>query len=352
MGDYATVLYPTGDQAERRFERIIGDSTALESVLEQVEQVAPTDSTVLIEGETGTGKELIAHAIHNASQRCGRAFIKLNCAAIPLDLLESELFGHEKGAFTGAIAQKVGRFEMADKGTLFLDEVGDIPSALQPKLLRILQEQEFERLGSGRTHKVDVRLVAATNRDLMKMVARGQFRSDLYYRLNVFPIMLPALRERREDIPALVAHFVKMFSRRMGKQVDSVPPETMAAFQWYSWPGNIRELQNLVERAVIVSQDGVLPNPLHKKQNEIMAPSLHHTRTFHSSMTLEDSDRALILETLEQAGWIVGGPRGAAAKLGLKRTTLLAKMRRMGISRPISEEGTRIPGVAEEDAQI
>src|SRR2546425_5902065 len=350
VADYATVTYPTGDQAERTFERIIGNSAALESVLDQVEQVAPTDSTVLIEGETGTGKELIAHAIHNASQRCGRAFIKLNCAAIPLDLLESELFGHEKGAFTGAIAQKIGRFEMADKGTLFLDEVGDIPSALQPKLLRVLQEQEFERLGSGRTHKVDVRLVAATNRNLVKMVDRGQFRSDLYYRLNVFPILLPALRERREDIPALVTHFVKMFSRRMGNQVDSIPPETMAAFQWYSWPGNIRELQNLVERAVIVSRDGVLPNPLHKKQTELTTPSLH--RTFHSSMTLEDADSALILETLEQAGWVVGGPRGAAAKLGLKRTTLLAKMRRLGISRPIPEEGTDVPGVAQEDAQI
>ena len=345
MGDYATVTNPLPDQAERAFERIIGNSAALESVLDQVEQVAPTDSTVLIEGETGTGKELIAHAIHNASQRCGRAFIKLNCAAIPLDLLESELFGHEKGAFTGAIAQKIGRFEMADQGTLFLDEVGDIPSALQPKLLRVLQEQEFERLGSGRTHKVDVRLVAATNRNLVKMVDRGQFRSDLYYRLNVFPLLLPALRERREDIPALVTHFVKIFTRRMGKQVDSIPPETMAAFQWYSWPGNIRELQNLVERAVILSRDGVLPNPLHKKQAELMIPSLHGAGTFHSS-TLEPSDRALILETLEQAGWIVGGPHGAAAKLGLKRTTLLARMRRLGISRPVPQEGTGVRGVA------
>ena len=352
MGDYVTVVNPGPDQPERTFERIIGDSSALESVLEQVEQVACTDSTVLIEGETGTGKELIAHAIHNASQRVGRPFIKLNCAAIPLDLLESELFGHEKGAFTGAIAQKIGRFEMADKGTLFLDEVGDIPPALQPKLLRVLQEQEFERLGSGRTHKVDVRLVAATNRDLVKMVARGQFRSDLYYRLNVFPILLPALRERREDIPALVNHFVKMFNRRMGKQVDSIPPETMAAFQWYSWPGNIRELQNLVERAVILSRDGVLPNPLHKKQTELMIPGVHRTRTFQSSMTLEDSDRVLIVETLEQAGWIVGGPRGAAAKLGLKRTTLLAKMRRLGISRPIPQEGTTVAGVSQEDAGI
>jgi formate hydrogenlyase transcriptional activator len=348
MADYGTVTYSTGDQAERRFERIIGASAGLESVLEQVEQVAPTDSTVLIEGETGTGKELIAHAIHNASQRFGRPFIKLNCAAIPLDLLESELFGHEKGAFTGAIAQKIGRFEMADKGTLFLDEVGDIPAALQPKLLRVLQEQEFERLGSGRTHKVDVRLVAATNRDLVKMVARDQFRSDLYYRLNVFPILLPSLRERREDIPDLVMHFVKMFSRRMGKQVDSVAPEIMADFQWYSWPGNIRELQNLVERAVILSRDGVLPNPLQKKQAEPMIASLHRRRTFRSSITLEESDRALIVETLEQAGWIVGGLRGAAAKLGLKRTTLLAKMRRLGISRPVLQEGTDGSGIVPE----
>jgi transcriptional regulator with GAF, ATPase, and Fis domain len=343
--DYTTVTYAAGDQAERRFDRIIGNSAALESVLHQVEQVAQTNSTVLIEGETGTGKELIAHAIHNASERFGRAFIKLNCAAIPLDLLESELFGHEKGAFTGAIAQKIGRFEMADKGTLFLDEVGDIPPALQPKLLRVLQEQQFERLGSGRTHQVDVRLVAATNRDLSKMSARGQFRRDLYYRLNVFPIVLPPLRERREDIPALVNHFVKMFSRRMKKQVEHIPPETMAAFQCYSWPGNIRELQNLVERAVIVSQNGELPNPLHKAQ------------AFHPSKTLEDSDRALILQTLAQAGWIVGGPRGAAAKLGLKRTTLLAKMRRMGISRPVDQEEIDARGVApetigREDAQL
>jgi formate hydrogenlyase transcriptional activator len=340
VGNYAIVTNPGPDQAERTFERIIGNSAALESVLDQVEQVAPTDSTVLIEGETGTGKELIAHAIHNASQRFGRPLIKLNCAAIPLDLLESELFGHEKGAFTGAIAQKTGRFEMADKGTLFLDEVGDIPPALQPKLLRVLQEQEFERLGSGRTHKVDVRLVAATNRDLLRMVARGQFRSDLYYRLNVFPILLPALRERREDIPVLVAHFVKLFSRRMKKQVDSIPPETMSAFQWHSWPGNIRELQNLVERAVILSRDGVLPNPLHKRRTGPIIVSLQQTQALLSSMTPEDYDRALIVETLEQVGWIVGGPRGAAAKLGLKRTTLLARMRRMGISRPIVQEGT------------
>jgi formate hydrogenlyase transcriptional activator len=355
VADYATVMYPAADQAERRFDRIIGNSAALESVLDQVEQVAPTDSTVLVEGETGTGKELIAHAIHNASQRCGRPFIKLNCAAIPTDLQESELFGHEKGAFTGAIAQKIGRFEMADKGTLFLDEVGDIPPGLQPKLLRVLQEQEFERLGSGRTHKVDVRLVAATNRDLSKMVARGQFRSDLYYRLNVFPIFLPALRERRTDISILVTHFVKQFSHRMGKRVDSIPPETMASLQWYPWPGNIRELQNMIERAVILSRDGVLPNPLYRRRIEVMPPTQHHFPVCPSSMTLEDSDRTLIIETLERVGWIVGGPRGAATKLGLKRTTLLAKMRRLGIFRPIHHEETDVfalapTGIRREDA--
>jgi formate hydrogenlyase transcriptional activator len=327
VSEYATVTYLEADAPDRRFERIIGNSAALESVLDQVELVASTDSTVLIEGETGTGKELIAHAIHSSSQRFGRAFIKLNCAALPLDLLESELFGHEKGAFTGAIAQKIGRFEMADKGTLFLDEVGDIPPALQPKLLRVLQEQEFERLGSGRTHKVDVRLVAATNRNLATMVARGQFRSDLYYRLNVFPISVPALRQRREDIPSLVSHFVKIFSQRMKRRVDSILPETMSAFQWHSWPGNIRELQNMVERAVILSRDGILHNPLHNRR---------------ISPASEDSDPALIVETLEQAGWVVGGPDGAAAKLGLKRTTLLAKMKRLGISRPINQEGTEI----------
>src|SRR5271167_2391796 len=287
--------FPDINRQNSEFEGIIGDSRALREALDLLRRVAPGDSTVLIEGETGTGKELIARAVHNLSPRYDRPFIKLNCAAIPHDLLESELFGHERGAFTGAITQKMGRFEMADKGTLLLDEVGDIPPALQPKLLRVLQEQEFERLGSGRTHRVDVRLVAATNRNLGKMVERAQFRSDLYYRLNVFPILLPALRERLEDIPALVTHFVKMFSRRMGKQVDSIPPETMAAFQWYSWPGNIRELQNLVERAVILSRDGVLQNPLHKNQTELMIPGLRHTRTFHSSMTLEEADRALIL---------------------------------------------------------
>src|SRR5438132_2473789 len=312
---------------ERRFEQVIGNSPALEEVLEQVERVAPTDSTVLIQGETGTGKELIAHAIHNISSRCGRPFVRLNCAAIPLDLLESELFGHEKGAFTGAIAQKVGRFELADKGTLFLDEVGDIPPALQPKLLRILQEQEFERLGSARTHKVDVRLVAATHRDLTEMVKRGEFRSDLYYRLNVFPVLLPPLRDRGEDIPCLVMHFVEMLGRRIGKQIEHVPTTTMSALSSYHWPGNIRELQNLIERAVILSDDGVLPNPL----PPVGSQDLTVPRT---ATTLRDSERAVILQTLERVGWVIGGPKGGATKLGLKRTTLIHKMQKLGISRP------------------
>ena len=320
----------TGDQDsyDRRFQQIIGNSSALEEVLEQVERVAPTGSTVLIQGETGTGKELIAQAIHNISSRCGRPFIRLNCAAIPLDLLESELFGHEKGAFTGAIAQKIGRFELADKGTLFLDEVGDIPSGLQPKLLRVLQEQEFERLGSTRTHQVDVRLVAATNRDLTEMVNRGEFRSDLYYRLNVFPVLLPPLRSRREDIPALVAHFVDIFGRRMGRPIEEIPRETMSALSSYQWPGNIRELQNLIERAVILSNDGVLPNPLPTAETEQRAT------ISPGATTLRDSERTLILQTLEGVGWVIGGPKGAAAKLGLKRTTLIHKMQKLGISRP------------------
>ena len=296
-------------------------------MLEQVERVAPTDSTVLIQGETGTGKELIARAIHNISSRCGRSFVKLNCAAIPLDLLESELFGHEKGAFTGAIAQRMGRFELANKGTLFLDEVGDIPLALQPKLLRVLQEQEFERLGSTRTHQVDVRLVAATNRDLTEMVKRGEFRSDLYYRLNVFPILMPPLRARPEDIPVLVTHFAEIFGRRIGRQIEHIPPETMSALSAYQWPGNIRELQNLIERAVILSKNGVLPNPLPTAASQgVVIPT--------TVTTLRDSERALVLNTLEAAGWVVGGSKGAAAKLGLKRTTLICKMQKLGIFRP------------------
>jgi formate hydrogenlyase transcriptional activator len=318
------------DASRREFEQIIGNSPALERVLEQVQRVAPTDSTVLVEGETGTGKELIARAIHNLSSRCGRPFIKLNCAAIPMDLLESELFGHERGAFTGAIAQKIGRFEVADKGTLFLDEVGDIPTALQPKLLRVLQEQEFERLGSNRTHQVDVRLVAATNRNLTEMVKQGEFRSDLYYRLDVFPILVPPLRARRVDIPALVNHFVEIFGRRIRKQIDHIPRETMFALCSYDWPGNIRELQNRVERAVILSKDGVLPNPLPiPEAQDAFSPF---------PTTLKEVERTTILRALEDRGWVVGGSEGAAAKLGLKRTTLISMMGRFGICRPVTSD--------------
>jgi formate hydrogenlyase transcriptional activator len=314
------------DRDPRRFEQIIGKSPALESVLEQVEQVAPTDSTVLIQGETGTGKELIARAIHNLSARCGRPFIKLNCAAIPFDLLESELFGHERGAFTGAIAQKVGRFELADKGTLFLDEVGDIPPALQPKLLRVLQEQEFERLGSTRTQQVNIRLVAATNRNLAEMVKRNEFRSDLYYRLNVFPIPLPPLRARRDDIPALVEHFVELYSRRMDKPIDQIAPDTMSALTSYPWPGNIRELQNFIERSVIMTSGNVLQPPLATLQSSTGAESL-------GAVTLEDAERDHIRKILEQTRWVVAGPNGAAARLGIKRSTLYFRMQKLGITR-------------------
>jgi formate hydrogenlyase transcriptional activator len=315
------------DDRDHPFEQIVGNSPALEAVLEQVERVAPTGSTVLIQGETGTGKELIARAIHNFSPRCGRPYVKLNCAAIPFDLLESELFGHERGAFTGAVAQKVGRFELADKGTLFLDEVGDIPLGLQPKLLRVLQEQEFERLGSARTHSVDVRLVAATHRDLTQMVKRNEFRSDLYYRLNVFPIVLPPLRERKQDIVPLLMHYVEVFSRRIDKLIEHIPEETVNAFKSYPWPGNIRELQNVIERAVILSNDGLLANPLPAMQND--AASLVPTPT-----TLRDSERALIVRTLEAVGWVIGGPTGAASRLGVKRTTLVARMKKLGVCRP------------------
>jgi formate hydrogenlyase transcriptional activator len=318
------------ERNQRRFEQIIGNSSALEAVLEQVERVAPTDSTVLIEGETGTGKELIARAIHNLSPRCGRPFVKLNCAAIPFDLLESELFGHEKGAFTGAIAQKIGRFEMADKGTLFLDEVGDIPPGLQPKLLRVLQEQEFERLGSTRTHQVDVRLVAATNRDLAAMVKRNEFRSDLYYRLNVFPIPLPPLRARREDIPALVQHFVEVYASRMAKEIDQIPPETMSELTSYAWPGNIRELQNFIERSVILSEGNVLHPPLSSLKAAAVTESA-------GAVTLEEAEREHIRKTLEQTRWVVAGPNGAAARLGIKRSTLYFRMQKLGITRPTRE---------------
>ena len=333
--EYNRVPQNEENRLECRFEQIIGHSPALQSVLAEVERVAPTDSTALVLGETGTGKELIARAIHNLSARCGRPFIKLNCAAIPFDLLESELFGHEKGAFTGAVAQKIGRFEMANTGTLFLDEIGDIPLALQPKLLRVLQEREFERLGSGRTHQIDVRMIAATHRDLTEMVARNEFRSDLYYRLNVFPVLVPPLRERREDIQPLVSHFVGVFAQRMGKHIDQIPQPTMNALIAYSWPGNVRELQNLIERAVIRSNDGVFPNPLPTSdKNPVTRTPVQNTFT--------DSNRAVILQALHAAGWVIGGPGGAAARLGLKRTTLMAKMKKLGITRPMPQNDMQL----------
>jgi len=321
-------LYLEGEiQSEYNFEEIIGDSAALKEVLRQVEIVAPTGSTVLILGETGTGKELLARAIHDRSSRRGRTFVKINCAAIPSGLLESELFGHEKGAFTGAIAQKLGRFELADGGTLFLDEVGDIPLELQSKLLRVLQEQEFERLGGTKTIRVDVRLVAATNRDLGQMVADKQFRSDLYYRFNVFPLTVPPLRERREDIPPLVRYFAQTFARRMNKRIETVPAEAMTALSAYHWPGNVRELANLIERAVILSPGDDLRVPL----AELKSGAKPETQPV---ATLESAERAHILRALREAKWVIGGPAGAAAKLGMKRTTLQSKMHKLGLVRP------------------
>jgi formate hydrogenlyase transcriptional activator len=318
-------------RTDHDFGEIIGENAALRRVLKEVETVAPTGSTVLICGETGTGKELIARALHDLSPRRDRTFVKLNCAAIPTGLLESELFGHEKGAFTGAITQKVGRFELAHQGTLFLDEVGDIPLELQPKLLRALQEQEFERLGSARTVRVDVRLVAATNRDLAHMVADGRFRSDLYYRLNVFPVVLPPLRERRDDIPMLVRHFTQRFARRMGKRIETIPAAVMDALVRYSWPGNVREMQNVIERAVILSRGAELEIPLSefKQQTNAIASDFPS-----SPSTLEEAEREHILRALGETNWILGGPGGAAFKLGMKRTTLQSKMRKLGIARP------------------
>jgi formate hydrogenlyase transcriptional activator len=362
------------DRRERRFEQIIGKSPAVKAVLAQVDRVAPTDSTVLIQGETGTGKELIAHAVHNVSPRCGRPFIKLNCAAIPFDLLESELFGHEKGAFTGAVAQRVGRFELADKGTLFLDEVGDIPLSLQPKLLRVLQEQEFERLGSGRTQKVDVRLVAATHRDLTEMIKRNEFRTDLYYRLNVFPIRIPPLRERREDIPPLVRHFVEKYARRMDKQIETIPAGALRKLMGWHWPGNVRELENLVERAMILTSSNELAisaaislsewtthataasariGNLHEQERTLQilsnlleraaiptsgntlpvsVPELTNGGTASAPAEVDNFDEQdTIVRILEEAKGRVGGANGAAARLGLKRTTLIARMKKLGI---------------------
>ena len=311
---------------QSNFEEIVGTSAALKAALKQVEVVAPTESTVLILGETGTGKELIARAIHTISSRSSRAFVKLNCAAIPSGLLESELFGHEKGAFTGAVAQRIGRFELAHGGTLFLDEVGDIPLELQPKLLRVLQEHEFERLGSTRTQRVDVRMVAATNRNLEQMVGDKQFREDLYFRLNVFPIRIPPLRERAGDIPLLVRHYVDKYAQRMNKRIETIPEEAMAALCRYSWPGNIRELQNFIERAVILTPGSVLQIQINELQ-----PSGPIASTVAG--TLEDMERQRILEALRETGAVIGGQHGAAARLGLKRTTLLSKMQKLGISR-------------------
>ena len=310
---------------EPGFAGVVGGSVVLQRTLREVEVVAPTDSGVLIFGETGTGKELIARAIHNLSTRRDRPFVKVNCAAIPSGLLESELFGHERGAFTGAIMRKTGRFEVADRGTLFLDEVGDIPLELQPKLLRVLQEHEFERLGSTRTQQVDVRVVAATHRDLKQMVQDGEFRSDLYYRLHVFPLSVPPLRERREDIPLLVRHFLDKYARRMKRRIETIPPQVMKALTKYSWPGNVRELQNFIERAVILSPGSVLCPPLAElKQAAVQTPGSELN-------TLEETVREHVLRAIRAANWVIGGPNGAAARLGMKRTTLAYRIRKLNI---------------------
>jgi formate hydrogenlyase transcriptional activator len=323
-------------RSELQFEEIIGKSEALRRVLAQVETVAPTDSTVLIYGETGTGKELIARAVHNLSARKPSNFVKLNCAAIPTGLLESELFGHERGAFTGAIAQRIGRFELANHGTMFLDEIGEVPLELQPKLLRVLQEREFERLGSTRTLRTDARLIAATNRDLQALVNEQKFRSDLYYRLNVFPVRVPALRERPDDIPLLVRHFVQQFSRRLGKVIDTISSEAMSALIKYSWPGNIRELQNVVERAVILTSGPVLQvqhDELRIAEAAPASPPVAAGSNGSGNMRamLDDAERQQILAALEQSNWTVAGPNGAAARLGVKRSTLQSRMQKLGI---------------------
>ena len=318
-------------RTEFNFDEIVGKSPALGRILQQIENVAGTDSTVLILGETGTGKELIARAIHNLSGRNNHTFVKLNCSAVPAGLLESELFGHERGAFTGAIAQRLGRFELADGGTLFLDEVGDIPLELQPKLLRVLQEQEFERLGSTRTIHTNVRLLAATNRDLDGMVANREFRSDLFYRLNVFPIIAPALRDRIEDVPLLVRYFAQKLSRRMNKRIETVPEESMNAMMRYRWPGNIRELENFVERAVILTKGTNLNAPVWELERETGA---EESSSDSKPTTMEAAEREHILATLRGTNWTISGPSGAAARLGMKRTTLQSRMKKLGISRP------------------
>jgi formate hydrogenlyase transcriptional activator len=316
-------------RTDNNFEEIIGESHGLRAVLKKVETVAGTDSTVLIIGETGTGKELIARALHHLGSRRDRTFVKLNCAAIPSGLLESELFGHEKGAFTGAITQKIGRFELAHQGTLFLDEVGDIPAELQPKLLRVLQEQEFERLGSTKTVRVDVRLIAATNRDLPAMVKEGRYRSDLYYRLNVFPVMLPALRERRDDIPRLVRHLTQKIARRLGRRIETIPADIMEALTQYSWPGNVRELENVIERAAILSPGTELQIAL----ADLKSVPANAPQPTDGDGTLVDAERQHILRILGETNWVLGGAKGAAARLGMKRTTLQSKMKKLGISR-------------------
>jgi len=315
-------------RSDRYFEEILGESAGLKQVLAQAQRVAPIDTSVFIHGETGTGKELIARAIHNLSARRDNPFVKLNCAAIPLGLLESELFGHEKGAFTGAIARKLGRFEIANKGTLFLDEIGDIPLELQPKLLRVLQEQEFERLGSNRSIKTDVRLIAATNRDLGKMVEEREFRADLYYRLNVFPIKIPPLRERAADIPLLVRYFTRKYALALNKKIATIPDEGMRALQAYGWPGNIRELQNFIERAVILSSDTLLELSL----AELKLSTIATTAPSPKVTTLREAEREHILRTLRECDWVLGGNAGAALRLGVPRTTLIYRMRRLGIS--------------------
>jgi len=323
---------------EMNFEHIVGKSAALRRVLKQVETVAPTESTVMIYGETGTGKELVARALHNLSPRRSGALVKLNCAAIPTGLLESELFGHERGAFTGAITQRIGRFELANQGTVFLDEIGEIPLELQPKLLCVLQEREFERLGGSRTLRTDARLVAATNRNLAAMVEEGEFRSDLYYRLNVFPIRVPALRERPEDIPLLVRHFTRQFARRMNKRIESISSETMSVLCDHHWPGNIRELQNVIERAVILTCGPVLRVAVSDLRSSdcptpSCASSAKPTKQGNLQSILEETERKWILNALEQTHWVIAGPKGAAAYLGMKRSTLQARMQRFGIAR-------------------
>jgi formate hydrogenlyase transcriptional activator len=329
LARYDVVGEPIADYAE--FSGIIGQSLALRKVLQMVDHVAVGDATVLLLGETGTGKELIARAIHSRSNRKNHSFVKLNCAAIPSGLLESELFGHERGAFTGAITQKLGRLELADQGSLFLDEIGDIPLELQPKLLRMLQEREFERLGSTRTKRVDIRVVAATHRDLEGMILEKQFRSDLYYRLNVVPIFLPPLRERPKDIPLLVQHFVQQFARELGKTIEMIPSGAMDTLRHYPWPGNIRELENVIERAVILSPGPVLQISHHDLSSRI-APSQYTDRP----QTLEEVERNHILTTLKETGWILSGPAGAAARLGLNRSTLYFRMKKLGIARSLN----------------